>query len=118
MRVLAYYGEAIIPENVENITQDTEFLDGLVPFRCEIEEKTTNEIQRITTIEETDIKMVLSVSNEVPIRFKVKDKITLFDRDYIVKKVIEKVPDKFKLRASKSKALYKRYVEYTVFIGY
>lgn len=118
MRVLAYYGEAIIPENVENITQDTEFLDGLVPFRCAIEEKTINEIQRIVTIEETDIQVVLNISKEVPIRFKVKDKIILFDKEYRVKKVVEKVPDKFKLRASKSKALYERYVEYTVFIGY
>lgn len=117
MRVLAYYQEAVIPEKVENITQEIVYLDGLVPFRCEIVEKTTSEIKRIV-FEETDINMILNVKNEVPIKFKKNDKITVFDKTYLVKKAIERVPDKFKLRASKSKALYERYVEYTVLIGY
>lgn len=122
MRILCYYQEAIIPEGMEEITAGTEFLEGLIPFRAEQISQDKKFIERVAGLKEEDIGIVLRVNNttfdnRASIKFKPRDKVLVYGNEYRIKAVSEKIPDKFQLRASRSKALYERYVEYTLMLG-
>ncbi len=122
MKILCYYQESVIPEAMEEIIDGTEFLGGMIPFRAEQVDKSAKYVEKAVGIKEEDVSVVLLVNsdrydNRLNIKFKPRDKVIVYDREYRIKAVTEKIPDKFKLRASRSKALYERYVEYTLLLG-
>ncbi|MCK9319556.1 hypothetical protein [Methanoculleus sp.] len=118
MKIWAKYQERIIPEKLERVKNGPEYVEAIIPFMCEIVEGRSKEIEKATGIKEIEYSHVLKLNyeNKEPIIFKKDDRVYLYDKEYRVQETTETIPDKWKYKASKSRALYERYVEYVVFI--
>lgn len=118
MRIECLYQEAIVPNKLEEMTDGIQFLDGLVPFYAKQIDKQIKGIEKEYGIKEDEIRMTIKPIKEgVPIRFKRRDKVIVYGQEYRVLLAIEEIPRKFRLRASRSVAMYWRYVEQTLVLG-
>lgn len=116
--IVAYYQEAIVPDKLENVVNEIQYLDGLVSFYAEQITKDVKGVEKIDGIKEDDVSLVIKPINKgVPVRFKRRDRVTVYGKVYEVLAVVETIPEKFRLKVSKNKALYERYVTRTLYLG-
>lgn len=118
MRILCYYQESIIPDKLEDVVEGTEYLDGLILFYAIQKSKNIKGIEKVAGIKEEDVSLVIEpIVEGVPIRFKGRDRVIVYNIEYRILQVTEEIPMKFRLRASRNKALYERYVKRTLYLG-
>lgn len=112
MVVYAYYIESIIPAGMEFVADGIEYMDGNVPFRAEVLEQSYKTVENVAGLRESEYTAIIKPLIYLP--FKKHDRVKLFDKTLTVFDIIDKLPEKHSLRASKSKELYERYVIRTV----
>ena len=119
MKIWAKYQERIIPEKLERVKNGPEYVEAIIPFMCELVEGRSKEIEKATGIKEVEYSHVLKITyeNKEPIILKTDDRVYLYDKESRVQETTETIPDKWKYKASKSRALYERYVAYEVIIN-
>lgn len=114
MRVKCFYQESKIPNKAELISQKVSFVEEQIPFIGEIirEKKESYEENGFKkTRKVTYLKVEKDSYDRIPIPFKPKDRIYIFEKEYRVLNVEEKIEnEKFARKVMLNSSLYDRYV--------
>lgn len=116
MKVLVKYIESKIPRNAESVLSGVEYFNEEVPIRAELIESKKEIKENIQGIKEIgDIKLLRVLRDTFEynqVKFKPRDKIILFGKEYIIDSVVEKITnEKHANFVANNPQLYERYVE-------
>lgn len=116
MKVLVKYIESKIPKNAESVLSGVEYFNEEVPIRAELIESKKEIKENIQGIKEVgDVKLLRVLRDTFEynqVKFKPRDKIILFGKEYIIDSVVEKITnEKHANFVVNNPHLYERYVE-------